>query len=63
MDLAGVESSTSVVCERRGAIPRRMFTRMPFFLSASFAAYPMCRSGKSPVSVYDATGSILTNVV
>lgn len=38
-------------------------TRTPSFLSASSAAYLICRSGKSPVSVYGATGSILMNVV
>ena len=62
MDLAGVESSTSVVCERRVAIPQRMSTRTPSFLSVSSAAYPMCRSGKSPVDVYNATGSIFMSV-
>ena len=34
MDLAGVERSTSVVCERKGVILRRMSTKMPSFLSA-----------------------------
>lgn len=32
------------------------------FLSANSAAYLMCRSGKSPVSVYDYTVSIFASV-
>ena len=62
MDLADVQSSTSAVCERSDAILRRMSTRMPSSLSASFAARSMCRSDKSPGKVYDATGSIFTSV-
>ena len=46
MDLAGVRNSTSVVCERRDGILRRMSTRMPSFLSANFVARLMCRSDK-----------------
>ena len=46
MDLAGVERSTSVVCERKGVILRRMSAKMPSFLSACSAARSMCRSGK-----------------
>ena len=42
MDLAGVERSTSVVCERKGVILRRMSTKMPSFLSACSAARSMC---------------------
>lgn len=44
------------------AIPRRMFIKTPSFLSANSAACPMCRSDKSPVDVYDATGSIFMSV-
>ena len=62
MDLAGVESSTSVVCEKRDATLRRTSTRTPSFLSANSAVYLMCRSGKSPVSVYDFMGSIFMSV-
>ena len=62
MDLAGVRNSTSVVCERRDGILRRMSTRMPSFLSANFAARLTCRSDWSPVSVYGVTVSIFISV-
>ena len=63
MDLAGEQSSTSAVCERRDAILQHMFTRMLSSLSASFAARSMCRSDKSPGKVYGVTGSTFTSVV
>ena len=62
-DLAGVQSSTSVVCGRKGGILQRMSIRMLFFLLANFVARPMCRSDRSPASVYDVTGSIFMSVV
>ena len=62
MDLADVRNSTSVVCGRRDGILRRMSTRMPSFLSANFVARLMCRSDRSPASVYDVTVSIFMSV-
>ena len=62
MDLADEGNSTSVVCEKRDATLQRTSTKTPFFLSANSVAYLMCRSGKSPVSVYDYTVSIFASV-
>ena len=62
MDLADVQSSTSVVCERKEGILQRMSIRMLSSLLANFVARPMCRSDRSPASVYDVTGSIFMSV-